>query len=260
LPELPAPGCVVVCGAANGIGRAIALRLATAGMRLALLDHDGAGLSATTRLIANDRAVTRHVVDVSDARQVNAAIEDVEHSNGPIDGLVHAAGVLQTGSLLDADPAASQRTFEINVMGVLNVTSAVGARMKHRKSGSIVVLGSNAGGVPRANMGVYGASKAAAEMLTRVIGLELARFGIRANVVAPGSTNTRMLHDMFPNTEVMRRASVEGDPHQFRLGIPLGRIAEPDDIAAAVEFLLSPAARHITMQTLYVDGGAALLS
>jgi 2,3-dihydro-2,3-dihydroxybenzoate dehydrogenase len=97
-------------------------------------------------------------------------------------------------------------------------------------------------------------------MIVRVAGLELAPYGIRANIVAPGSTDTAMQRSLWedPDDDNGARSAIEGDPAQFKVGIPLGRIAEPSDIADAIEFLLSDRARHITMQALYVDGGATL--
>jgi 2,3-dihydro-2,3-dihydroxybenzoate dehydrogenase len=106
-------------------------------------------------------------------------------------------------------------------------------------------------------MAAYAASKAAAIALTMGLGLEIAALGIRCNVVCPGSTDTAMLHRMAPGTRSMG-AILHGGPSAFRVGISLGRLADPDDIAAAVLFLASEQARHITLHSLYVDGGAAL--
>lgn len=106
-------------------------------------------------------------------------------------------------------------------------------------------------------MAAYAASKAAASMFTKSIGLELARHGIRCNVVAPGSTDTRMLTSMW-HDESGPKGTIEGRPEAFRVGIPLGRLARPSDIADAVVFLLSDQSSHITLHDLTVDGGAAL--
>lgn len=114
-----------------------------------------------------------------------------------------------------------------------------------------------AAGVPRAGMAAYAASKAAATMFTKSLGLEVARHGIRCNVVAPGSTDTPMLSSMWTDPSGPRR-TIEGSPEDFRLGIPLGKLATPSDIAEAVAFLLSDQASHITLHALTVDGGAAL--
>ena len=140
---------------------------------------------------------------------------------------------------------------------MFRVSRAVARRMVPRGAGSIVTVASNAGGVPRSGMAAYGASKAAAAMFTKSLGLELAPHGIRCNVVAPGSTDTPMLRGMWTD-ERGAEAVIGGDLETFKVGIPLGRIAAAQDVADAVAFLVSDRARHITMQVLYVDGGAAL--
>jgi 2,3-dihydro-2,3-dihydroxybenzoate dehydrogenase len=106
-------------------------------------------------------------------------------------------------------------------------------------------------------MAAYAASKAAATAFTKCLGLEVAHRGIRCNVVAPGSTDTPMLRGMHTG-DTAARASVAGRPEQFRVGIPLGKVARPEDIARTVAFLLSEDAGHITMHELTVDGGATL--
>ncbi|MFC3242533.1 SDR family oxidoreductase [Gordonia humi] len=127
------------------------------------------------------------------------------------------------------------------------------------RGGSVVTVASNSAGVPRTGIGAYGATKAAAAMLTRSFGLENAGAGVRANVVHPGSTRTPMLESLWadPSGET---STLNGDLDAYRLGIPLRRIADPVDIADTVAFLLASDARHITMQELYVDGGASLRS
>ena len=126
--------------------------------------------------------------------------------------------------------------------------------------GSIVTVASNAAGIPRTSMAAYAASKAAAVMFTKCLGLEVAPLGVRCNTVSPGSTLTDMQRGMWTtgDEEAAVRRVVEGDAKTYRTGIPLGRIADPSDIADAVAFLVSDRARHITMHDLYVDGGATL--
>lgn len=247
----------VIVGAGNGIGRAVAVTLARSGHTVALLDRDCEGLARTANQI--DGQVSTYTVDVRDAEQVEAACAAVE-ATGPITSLAHVAGILQTGSVLDSDLSDWREMFDINVFGVLNVMRSAGRIMRRRRSGSIVVVGSNAAGIPRMSMGAYGSSKAASTMLTRVLGLELAGYGIRANIVAPGSTDTDMQRSMWadPSDDRHARRVIDGDLATYKTGIPLGRIASAEDIADAVEFLLSDRARHITMQSLYVDGGATL--
>lgn len=248
-------GATLVVGASHGIGKATAATLVRSGRRVVISDLDGAALATTAQLIGN---APYFPLDVRDEAEVQRTIARIESEHGPIDSLAHVAGVLETGSILDTTPAAWHQVFDVNVYGLVSVLRAVGTRMRDRQRGSIVVVGSNAAGVPRVGMGAYGASKSAAEMIVRVLGLELAEFGIRANIVAPGSTDTAMQRSLWTDEENGRHAVINGNLGSYKVGIPLKRIAEPTDIAHAVEFLLSDRARHITMQTLYVDGGATL--
>jgi 2,3-dihydro-2,3-dihydroxybenzoate dehydrogenase len=129
--------------------------------------------------------------------------------------------------------------------------------MASRGAGCIVTVASNAAGVPRAEMAAYAASKAAAAHFTRCLGLELAPRGIRCNIVAPGSTDTTMLRSMWSEGQGAQ-STIDGSPRHFKVGIPLQKLAQPEEVAEAVLFLASERASHITMQDLYVDGGAAL--
>jgi 2,3-dihydro-2,3-dihydroxybenzoate dehydrogenase len=244
----------LVTGGASGIGRAVVEALLACGARVAAADLDVRGLEPLVR--EHGGALSRQRVDVSDRDAVEACVEGVERELGPVDFLVHAAGVLMASDL--SAPALSlaafRQTFAVNVEGVLLVTQAVAQRMAQRGRGAVVLVSSNAADTPRMGMGAYCASKAAATMLIKCFGLELAGSGVRCNVVSPGSTATPMLERMLGGRGPAQL--VAGDLSRFRMGIPLGRIANADDIASAVLFLLSPAARHITMHDLRVDGGA----
>ncbi|MEU4804692.1 2,3-dihydro-2,3-dihydroxybenzoate dehydrogenase [Actinosynnema sp. NPDC023587] len=231
----------LVTGAGQGIGAAVAAALAAEGALVADADLKGAA----------------HQVDVSDVDGVNALVDQVERTLGPIGILVNVAGVLHPGRVLDTTDEDWRRTFAVNTDGVFHVSRAVARRMVPRREGVIVTVGSNASGVPRTGMAAYAASKAATTMLTRCLGLELAEHGIRCNVVSPGSTDTAMQRSLWTDDNGPSRV-IAGDPASFRVGIPLGRIADPADVADAVLFLVSGQARHITMQNLYVDGGATL--
>ena len=245
-------------GAAAGIGRAIALRLAHGGSDLALLDRDAAGLDATA---AQARATSGAQVlaltcDVADEQQVRRAFASAHAALGPLAGLVVAAGVLERGGLLDVTRESWDRQLAVNTTGALHCLQT-GAPLL-RDHAAVVVVSSNAARVPRTGMLAYAVSKAATSALTRCAGLELAARGIRCNVVEPGSTDTAMQRDLWPDRAAGARAAVEGDLAGFRVGIPLGRLADPDDVAATVCFLLSDDARHVTLQQLSVDGGASL--
>ncbi|MEE1940144.1 2,3-dihydro-2,3-dihydroxybenzoate dehydrogenase [Streptomyces sp. TRM 70361] len=248
----------LVTGAAGGIGAAVVRALGERGAVVAAVDRDGPRLTELTeKLAADGLRVRAFPADVTDGSRVKAAVDEVERVLGPVEYLVNAAGVLRLGeahTLTDEDWAA---TFAVNVDGVFHVCRAVVDRMIPRSRGAIVTVTSNAAAVPRTGMAAYGASKAAATMFTKALALEVARYGIRCNLVAPGSTDTPMLRSMW-HDESGPRATVEGRPDAYRVGIPLKRIARPSDIAEAVVFLLSDHAGHITMHDLTVDGGASL--
>ncbi|WP_405634115.1 2,3-dihydro-2,3-dihydroxybenzoate dehydrogenase [Streptomyces sp. NBC_01178] len=258
----------LVTGAAQGIGAAVADLLATLGARVAATDRALPGLEARASQWALTQAelpegerstggLTPCVMDVTDRSSVESTVARVERRLGPIDVLVNVAGILRTGSAAELPAQDWADTFAVNTTGVYHVSQAVAPLMAARGSGVVVTVGSNAAGIPRTGMAAYAASKAAAAMFTKCLGLELARSGVRCNVVAPGSTDTPMQRALWTGPDAARRV-VEGDPTTYRTGIPLGRIAGPRDIAEAVAFLASDRARHITMQELYVDGGATL--
>jgi 2,3-dihydro-2,3-dihydroxybenzoate dehydrogenase len=245
----------VVTGAAGGIGAAVVARLAAAGARVAGFDIAPLAAAAASVPMAG-AAVWSAPLDVRDARAVDVAMDRVEGEMGPIDLAVNVAGVLSTGLLVETGDAAFRQAFEVNAFGVFHLSRAVARRMLARGRGSIVTVSSNAAGIPRHGMGAYAASKAAASMLTCCLALELAPYGIRCNNVAPGSTRTAMLSSMLSG-DATERDVIAGSPATFKTGIPLGKLAEPADVANAVLFLLSDEAGHIAGTDLYVDGGAA---
>ncbi|MFD3687483.1 2,3-dihydro-2,3-dihydroxybenzoate dehydrogenase [Nocardiopsis sp. NPDC058631] len=247
----------VVTGAASGVGRAVAADLAAHGARIAAVDIDRRGLAETVRALESDgHKALALAADVTDSAAVDTLFDDAEAALGPVTLVVNAAGVLATGPVAACTDQEWDRMLAVNATGVFAVSRAAARRMGPRGRGALVTVASNAAGVPRANMAAYAASKAAAVALTKSLGLELAPSGVRCNVVSPGSTDTPMLQHMTAGTGY--GPLVAGDPAAFKVGIPLGRVARVEDVAEAVRFLASDAARHITMHELYVDGGATL--
>jgi 2,3-dihydro-2,3-dihydroxybenzoate dehydrogenase len=247
----------LVTGAAQGIGAAVARALAGDAVIAALDVQEGKVAALVAELRERGGRAAAFAADVGDSAAVERVVETIERELGPIGVLVNVAGVLRTGpavSFSDEDWAA---TFAVNTHGVFHVSRAVARRMVPRRSGVIVTVGSNASGVPRMQMAAYAASKAASTMFTKCLGLELAQYNIRCNVVSPGSTDTAMQRALWAN-ENGAQAVIAGSPETFRVGIPLRRIASPEDVAEAVSFLVSERARHITLHDLYVDGGATL--
>jgi 2,3-dihydro-2,3-dihydroxybenzoate dehydrogenase len=243
----------LVTGAAQGIGAAVVRALAERGARVAALDVNAEDLNALT---AETQAVP-FPADVRDSFEVDGAVDRIERELGPIDILVNVAGVLRMAPVTALSDEDWETTFAVNTTGVFNVSRAVARRMMPRRAGAVVTVGSNAGAVPRMQMAAYAASKAASTLFTKCLGLELAHHNIRCNVVSPGSTDTAMQRMLWTD-ETGPHAVIRGALDSYRLGIPLGRIAAPADIADAVMFLVSDRARHITMHDLCVDGGATL--
>ncbi|GAA1920412.1 2,3-dihydro-2,3-dihydroxybenzoate dehydrogenase [Streptantibioticus ferralitis] len=248
----------LVTGAAGGIGTAVVRALGERGAAVAAVDRDAAGLrDVVEKLTADGLRVEAFPADVTDSADVDAMVDAVETRLGPLEYLVNAAGVLRLGEVRDFSDEDWSTTFGVNVNGVFHLSRAVVNRMAPRMRGAIVTVASNAAGTPRTEMAAYAASKAAASMFTKSLGLEVAKYGIRCNVVAPGSTDTPMLSSMW-HDESGPAGTIEGRPDAFRVGIPLGRLARPSNIADAVVFLLSDRAAHITLHVLTVDGGAGL--
>ncbi|MFJ2747735.1 2,3-dihydro-2,3-dihydroxybenzoate dehydrogenase [Streptomyces sp. NPDC087297] len=270
----------LVTGAGQGIGEAVVRTLFRLGATVAATDVSAKAVTALEAELAaeaepdpgpeaeaepqpgrvravGEGAVRAYELDVTDPAAVEMTVARIGRELGPVDILVNVAGILRAApvaELTDEDWAA---TFAVNVQGVFFTSRAVVPAMAARGSGSVITVASNAAGIPRTGMSAYAASKAAAVMFTKCLGLEYARSGVRCNIVAPGSTDTPMQWGLWTDPQAPARV-LDGDLASYRTGIPLGRIADPQDIADAVVFLASDQARHITMQDLYVDGGATL--
>ena len=279
VPETPV---VLVTGAGGGIGRAVTARLLADGRTVVATDVDPAALDdlrtsldpagAGREPVKEGTAGHLHVMplDVRDTDAVERVISDVEAGIGPIDGLVNGAGILVGASAHTQRDEDWALLHDVNATGVMRVSRAVTRNMARRQRGAVVTIGSNAAAVARDALSAYAASKAAAKHYTLCLGIELAPLGIRCNVVSPGSTDTPMLGGAWADQPgngasaathlggAPHRRAVAGTPEAFWPGIPLGRVAQPDWIADAVAFLLSPQSRHIALHDLRVDGGATL--
>ncbi|MGE6099245.1 2,3-dihydro-2,3-dihydroxybenzoate dehydrogenase [Aeromonas salmonicida] len=238
---------VWVTGAGRGIGREVAEQFVAAGAAVVGLDlaFPEVGYPYATRLI-----------DIGDAAAANACCSALL-ADGGLDVLVNGAGVLRLGPTENLSDQDWHDCMTVNATGVFYLLRALVPHFKTQRRGAIVTIGSNAAHVPRMQMAAYCASKAAVTSLTQTVGLELAPFGVRVNLVSPGSTDTPMLRGMLPDEGAMAR-TIAGLPDQFKLGIPLRKIATPAEIANTVLFLASDLASHITLQDLVVDGGATL--
>ncbi|WP_178945872.1 SDR family oxidoreductase [Kocuria sp. TGY1127_2] len=259
------PHAIVVTGGSGGIGRQIVSLL-----RRRSADHRDAVVISTDRTGAASEGADKPKhsgveyidLDVTDAGAVTEVFDELS-SRYRLRSVINAAGIIATGPALEAPESEVRHMIEVNSLGVVNVSSAAARTMirqgdhepGQRPEKSIVTVASNAGTGPRADFAAYGASKAFASHYTRSLGLEVGSAGIRCVVVNPGTTRTPMVESLWQGA-ARTEQTVAGDSRLYRTGIPLGRIAEPADIAEVVEFLVSARAVHITAAELTVDGGA----
>jgi NAD(P)-dependent dehydrogenase (short-subunit alcohol dehydrogenase family) len=244
------PESVIVTGAAQGIGRAVALRLAAPGMRIAVWDVLADGVNDTVRQCQAQGATARAwVVDVGNADQVESAVADFAREWGAPAGLVNNAGIFPRARALDVKLEEWEQVLRVNLTGTFVCARAVAARMKERGRGVIVNTASGRALAGAANGAHYAATKGGIIALTKSLALDWAGYGIRVNCIIPGITDTAQ-----PRVEM-------GDNELYAVGahIPLGRIGRPEDIAGAVAFLLSEDAGYMTGQSVAVNGGAIMI-
>jgi NAD(P)-dependent dehydrogenase (short-subunit alcohol dehydrogenase family) len=240
----PLPKVALVTGAARGIGLATAKRFLADGWRVALLDIEGEQLAhAVAGLAKADDTLALHC-DVSDAKAVAAAIEEIARRFGRLDALVNNAGVAVFAPLLETSDADWNRILSVNLTGPFLCTKAAAALM--REHGGAVVNITSISAVRASTLrSAYGTSKAGLAHLTKQLAVELASLGIRVNGVAPGPVDTAM-------AKAVHTPEIRADYHD---AIPLNRYGLEEELAEAIFFLSSDRASYITGQILAVDGG-----
>jgi NAD(P)-dependent dehydrogenase (short-subunit alcohol dehydrogenase family) len=247
------PGKVVaITGGAHGIGRATALRFASEGANVAVLDvrdEDGAKVAAECGRAGGTGRY--YDCDVTDPGAVAAAVRRVTADLGTIDVLHANAGRLRAGTVLETSPDEWSRILSVNVTGMYLVVRETVPVMRDGGGGAIVTTGSISGLFGEPALTAYTASKAAVVNMTRSLAIDLAPAGIRVNCVCPGWVDTGFNDPQFEHD----RMTDEDIKALIDRTVPLRRQGEPEEMAAAVAFLASADASYITGQTLVVDGG-----
>jgi len=239
---------VVVTGGANGIGRATSRLLGQSGWAVLAVDRDEAALDRLTT--GPDSRITGLAVDLTQPGAMASIVAAAEEL-GPLSGWVNNAGILADHPLHDLDDEVIDRVLAVNLRStILGTRAAIRAFRAHGRSGAVVNVSSIHGQHPFPGHPIYAASKGAIEALTRQICVEYARDGIRCNAVAPGAVATRMtIHEGADADDTARQAAAAADLS------PAGRVSEPEEIADAIEFLLSERSRSINGHVLAVDNG-----
>lgn len=242
-----------VTGAGRGIGAAIAHALATDGWTVAVCDLEGSAAAATAAALTADHGVpaTGIAVDVSSVASVRDAIARIEADLGPVQALVNNAGIDVIKPFVDSTEDEWDRIIAVNLKGTIACCHAVLGAMIDREQGRIVSIASDAGRVGSSGEAVYSATKGGVIAFTKTLAREVARYGITANCVSPGPTETHLLEQVAAYSEKLRAGLARA--------IPLGRTAQVTDIAPAVAFLVSDQAGYITGQTLSVSGGLTMV-
>jgi NAD(P)-dependent dehydrogenase (short-subunit alcohol dehydrogenase family) len=247
---MAAPSKVIVTGAAQGIGRAVALRMATADAHIAVWDTQVDGAQETARLCRERGASARAWrVDVGACDQIEEAVVAFELEWGTPEGLVNNAGIFPRARALDMELTEWERVLRVNLTGTFLCARAVARLMKDAGGGVIVNMASGRALAGAARGAHYSATKGGIIALTKSLALDWAAYGIRVNCVIPGVTDTAQ-----PRGEL-------SDDELYALGsrVPLGRIGQPQDIAAAVAFLLGEDSAYMTGQSIAVNGGAIMI-
>jgi 3-oxoacyl-[acyl-carrier protein] reductase len=238
-----------VAGCGSGIGQACVRAMAEAGARVACFDVDAAAADAA--VAAAQELGTEAIALVGDARrraEVQRVVDEAAEAFDGIDVLVDVIGVAYWGRTIDMDESVWDDSFDVVLRHFFHLSSVVGRRMVAQDRGGAMVAIASVSGMRSAPLhGPYGAAKAGIIALVGTLAMELAASGIRVNAVSPGAVLTPRV------AEMLRGPRLE----QSSESIPLGRLADPDDIAKAVGFLASDLAAYVTGQNLVVDGGAS---
>lgn len=243
----------LVTGGANGIGAAIARRLAEEGCAVGILDLDSAsGEKLVGEIRGKDSKASFHLTDISDYDAVKHSVEAFEAAAGPVSFLVNNAGWDRAVSFLDSTPEFWNKLVAINLYGPLNLCHVVLQGMAARGFGRVVNIASDAGRVGSSGEAVYSACKGGIIAFSKTVARELVGKGIIVNTICPGPTDTAILRSFLEGPEGTRIAD------GLKRAIPMRRFGTPEDYPGLVAFLLSDDAAYMTGQTISVSGGLTM--
>jgi 3-oxoacyl-[acyl-carrier protein] reductase len=247
----------VVTGAGSGIGRGTAIHLAAAGATVVCADIDAAAAGATAEAAGGDSYPAR--ADVAHRPSVERLVNGVMDRHGRLDAMCNIAGIITEAPVLELPEDEFDRMLAVNLKGVLFGCQAAGRVMAAAGRGAIVNMSSAVVDRPAAGFGAYATTKAGVAQLTKTLAVELGPRGVRVNAIAPGVIVTAMTERHYTRAD----GSIDADGRAARLAAlravsPLGAVGVPEDIAYAVRYLLSDAARFVTGQVFRVNGGAMM--
>ena len=238
---------VLVSGSSRGIGKAIAQAFVDGGATVVITGRVAETVEETARaMISSDGKAVAKTCDVSDPKAIRRLVAEIIDEFGRIDTLVNCAGVNKRKKIEDYSEEEYDFITNINIKGAFIMSQEVGRQMIESGGGSIINIDSINSHTPLRNVGPYAMSKAAMSQMTKIMAMEWGKNGVRVNGIGPGFTQTELANTLWDNEKML----------QWRNdNIPMGRVAQPQDMVGAVIFLASRAAAYVTGQVIYIDGG-----
>ena len=249
----------IVTGSSRGIGQGVAVKMAQYGAKVVVVDLNLDQSDTIGKIKSNHAEAIAVKADVSKKSDCEAVVKKAVDTFGTVDILVNCAGINTACKVIDMTDEIWDRINNVNLKGTMYMCQAAAKVMAEKSYGRIVNIGSIAGKIGEAMNGAYCVSKAGVHMLTQVLALELADYGITVNAVCPGPANTIIMKEVFEQRGPLAGMTPEEFKNEFLKDIPLKRMAEPEDVAELASFLASDRASYITGSAYTLAGGKILV-